>query len=102
MLNPCHEFLTFPDDVANTSQATSDSGNISMLEIISSLLKVLAKWKPDWLYELMPYIYTLAGIAAIFHFDTVAWFGAGILLLLAAALIWKMRKDHRSFRNTAH
>ena len=73
-----------------------------MLDIISSLLKVFAKWKPDWLYELMPYIYSLAGVAAIFHFDTVAGYGAGILLLLAAALIWKMRKDHRSFRNTAH
>jgi len=72
-----------------------------VIDIFSNLLKVIAKWKPDWLYELMPYIYSMSGIAAIFYFDTVAGYGAGGLLLLAAALIWKMRKDHRSFKHTA-
>ena len=68
-----------------------------MADIFLNLLKTLTKWKPDWLYEAMPYIYSAAGIAAIFHFDTPAGHGAGILLLFAALLIWKMRKDNRSF-----
>ena len=73
-----------------------------MIDMFSGVLKMITRWKPDWLYELMPYIYSMSGIAAIFYFDTVAGYGAGGLLLLAAALIWKMRKDYRSFKHTAH
>jgi hypothetical protein len=67
------------------------------MDIFLGLLKILAKWKPDWLYEAMPYIYSVAGIAAIFHFDSPAGYGAGALLLFAALLIWDMRKENRSF-----
>lgn len=55
-------------------------------------------WKPDWLYEFMPYVYSLAGIAAMYHFDTFEGYGAGVLLLAAAAFIWKMRKENRSLK----
>jgi hypothetical protein len=64
------------------------------------MLKLLTKWKPVWLYEIMPYIYLVAGLAAILHFDTPAGYGAGALLLIAAFLIWMMRKENRSFKNT--
>jgi len=65
------------------------------------MLKILTKWKPDWLYEAMPYIYSAAGFSAILYIDTPAGYGAGALLLFATLLIWKMRKENRSFNNTA-
>jgi nitrate reductase gamma subunit len=61
------------------------------------MLKILTKWKPDWLYEAMPYVYSVAGIAAILYFDTPAGYGAGVLLLFATFLIWMKRKENRSF-----
>ena len=67
-----------------------------MADIFLNMLKLLTKWKPVWLYETMPYIYLGAGFSAIFHFDTSAGYGAGALLLIAALLIWKMRKENRS------
>lgn len=69
-----------------------------MSDILLRLFKLLTRWKPDWLYELMPYIYSIAGIAAILHFGTPAGYGAGVLLLIAAFLIWMMRKQNRSFK----
>jgi len=69
-------------------------------DIFLNMLKILTKWKPDWLYEAMPYIYSLAGLAAILHFDTPAGYGAGVLFLFSALLIWMKRKENRSFENT--
>jgi hypothetical protein len=71
-----------------------------MADITLNMLKLLTKWKPDWLYEVMPYIYSVAGLAAILHFGTPAGYGAGALLLVASLLIWIMRKENRSFENT--
>ena len=68
-----------------------------MADIFLKLLKALTKWKPDWLYKAMPYIYSVSGLATILHFGTPAGYGAGSLLLIAALLIWKMRKENRSF-----
>lgn len=72
----------------------------TMADLTLNMLKLLTKWKPDWLYEIMPYIYSVAGFAAILHFGTVAGYGAGALLLVASLLIWIMRKENRSFENT--
>ena len=69
----------------------------TMADITLNMLKLLTKWKPDWLYEVMPYIYSVAGLAAILHFGTPVGYGAGALLLMAAFLIWIMRKENRSF-----
>jgi hypothetical protein len=48
----------------------------------------------------MPFVYLVAGLATIFHFESLAGYGAGGLLLLAAVLIMKMRSDYRRFRDT--
>jgi hypothetical protein len=61
------------------------------------MLELLIKWKPDWLYQAMPYIYSLAGLATIYHFNTPLGYGAGALLLVAACLIWMMRKENRTY-----
>lgn len=57
------------------------------------MLGLFIKWKPAWLYEVMPIIYFLAGLAAILCFDTPLGYGAGALLLCATGLIWMMRKQ---------
>ena len=72
----------------------------TMADITLNMLKLLTKWKPDWLYEIMPYIYSVAGLAALLYFRSLAGYGAGALLLVAALLIWIMRKENRSFENT--
>jgi len=77
----------------------NDYPRSAMADIFLNMLKLLTKWKPDWLYDAMPYIYLVAGLATIFHFGTPAGYGAGALLLIATLLIWIMRKENRSFKN---
>ena len=57
-------------------------------------------WWPDWLYESMPFIYAVAGLATISYVDAPTGYGAGALLLLAALVILKMRNDYRNFKET--
>ncbi len=59
------------------------------------MLELLIKWKPGWLYEAMPVIYFMAGVSAILYLDNPVGYGAGILLMLAADLVWTMRLQHR-------
>jgi len=59
------------------------------------MLNLLIKWKPDWLYEAMPGIYFIAGIASIFYFDNFLGYGAGALLVAVAGLVLTMRKKHK-------
>ena len=66
-----------------------------MADIFLGMLKLLTKWKPDWLYVAMPCIYLVVGFSTIFHFGTPTGYGAGTLFLTAALLIWKMRKGNR-------
>ena len=70
-----------------------------MSDLFLNMLKLLTKWKPDWLYEAMPCIYSVAGLAAIIYFDMPTGYGSGALLLFAAILIWMKRKGSRSFEN---
>jgi len=69
----------------------------TVADIFLNILKLLTKWKPGCLYETMPYIYSVAGLVAILYFDIPAGYGSGALLLFSALLIWKMRKEYRSF-----
>ena len=59
------------------------------------MLELLIKWKPDWLYEAMPLIYFVAGLAAIFYFDTPLGIGAGALFIFVTFLILMMRQQSR-------
>jgi hypothetical protein len=52
-------------------------------------------WLPDKLYELLPYLYALAGFYTILSFDTPIGYGSGFLLLMTAGLVWVMRRDYR-------
>jgi hypothetical protein len=52
-------------------------------------------WLPDKLYELLPYLYALAGFYTAFYFDTPIGYLSGFLLLATAGLVWLMRSDYR-------
>jgi hypothetical protein len=54
------------------------------------------KWLPSWLYQALPYVYSLVGVLAIGYFDSFTGYNAGILLLFAAFLIWMMRNNNKS------
>ena len=72
-----------------------------MLDICLGMLKLSIKWKPEWLYEAMPWVYLGAGIVTIYYFGSPVGYGAGALLLTAALMIRVKRKAHRSFKYTA-
>ena len=74
----------------------------AMAEIFLSVPKPLTKWnkwKPRWLYEAMPFIYSVVGLTMILYFGTPAGYGAGALLLVASLWIWMMRSSKRAFMN---
>lgn len=50
---------------------------------------------PKWLYELLPFLYACLGLASLFGLN-VSGKLSGALLLLAAYLIFKMRKSYRA------
>ena len=66
---------------------------------ISKPLTQRNKWKPQWLYEAMPFIYSVAGLTMILYFGTPSGYGAGALLLITAFWIWLMRSAKRAFMN---
>jgi nicotinamide riboside transporter PnuC len=68
------------------------------MDIVLNMLKLLTRWKPDWLYEVIPYIYMVAGLATIFYFDSTAGYVSGTLFLVAVFFIWIKRKENRSFK----
>lgn len=71
-----------------------------MAEIFLNIPKPLTqrnKWKPRWLYEAMPFIYSIAGLTMILYFGTPAGYGVGALLLITALWIWMMRSVKSAF-----
>ncbi|MDH3935575.1 MAG: hypothetical protein OEU62_10445 [Gammaproteobacteria bacterium] len=68
------------------------------MDMVLNLLKLLIKWKPDWLYEAMPYIYLVTGLVVMLYFDSTAGYFSGTLLLAAVGSILVMRRHNRTFR----
>ena len=54
------------------------------------------RWQPIWLYEVMPFIYLLAGFTVFYRYDSFVGYGVGSLLLIAAIIIWAMRIKYRA------
>ena len=67
------------------------------MDIVLNMLKLLTRWKPDWLYEAMPYVYLVTGLATIFYFGSTAGYVSGTLFLIAVLSIWIMRVENRKF-----
>lgn len=53
---------------------------------------------PDWLYEPLPYLYALAGIASIIMLDAFVGKLSGVLLISAGVVIWHLRFTYRRRR----
>jgi len=51
--------------------------------------------KPEWLYEALPTIYTVAGIATIVNLGNTLSIASGGLLISAGFFIWRMRRTYR-------
>jgi hypothetical protein len=57
-------------------------------------------YKPDWLYEALPYVYVVAGITTIANLGSTLSMASGGLLISAGVYIWWMRRAHR--KNQKH
>jgi hypothetical protein len=55
-------------------------------------------WLPDWLYRILPIIYTISGLASIVYSRYWLGYVSGALLLVAGALVWKFRADYKDFK----
>ena len=56
----------------------------------------LRGYKPDWLYEVLPYAYLVAGLITIFTLKNVMGAVSGLLLTSTGAAVWLMRRSYRS------
>ena len=54
------------------------------------------KMMPGWLYQTLPFVYLLSGVVAIGYFESPLVFGAGVLLIFTAFLIWMRRDSNES------
>lgn len=59
-------------------------------------------WLPDWLYRVLPLIYILSGVTAIYHGENLIGQGSGLILIFTAILVWKLRKECRSRPGSRH
>jgi hypothetical protein len=55
-------------------------------------------WLPDKVYELLPYLYAVAGFLTASYFENAVGYASGFLLLLTGCLVWMMRRDYRQGR----
>jgi hypothetical protein len=52
-------------------------------------------FKPGWLYEPLPYIYLVVGLAAAAALHSALGIASGCLLIGAGFRIWQMRRTNR-------
>ena len=50
---------------------------------------------PDWLYEALPCVYLIAGIASIAKLGSALFMVSGGVLISAGVYSWQMRRKHR-------
>lgn len=53
-------------------------------------------WLPDKVYEILPYVYGIAGLVTCYVFATPIGYISGLILLVTAWLVWMMRRDYRN------
>jgi hypothetical protein len=58
-----------------------------------SLLEDGEMWLPRWLYRAQPFIYSIAGVLAIYYSDRAIGYASGALLIFTAFLVFKLRAD---------
>ena len=60
------------------------------------------KRQPILLYELLPFIYLVAGFTVFYHYDSFIGYGVGGLLLITSIIIWAMRLKYRAMHIHSH
>lgn len=53
------------------------------------------KFKPNWLYELLPYIYAVIGVVTIVVLQNIMSVISGLALISAGGYVWTMRWSYR-------
>lgn len=56
-------------------------------------------YKPEWLYEALPFIYIGSGLFCIGVVRNSGGLISGLLLISAGIIVWKLRRDHRRRRS---
>lgn len=56
---------------------------------------MLHNYKPEWLYESLPYIYAAGGVTTLIGLEGKIAAVSGVLLLSAAVVIFHLRRTHR-------
>ena len=51
---------------------------------------------PDWLYELLPYLYVGIGAISALAIHSIVGIASGLVLISSGAVIWNMRRNFRS------
>jgi len=59
-------------------------------------------WLPDWLYRTLPVIYLISGSFCFYYSEIVVGHASGVLLIFAAFLVWKLRKEFKEVRGLRH
>lgn len=57
---------------------------------------ILRAHKPEWLYELLPYVYVGVGVLTMASLQNLIALVSGGLLISAGAVVWLMRRRYRS------
>lgn len=58
--------------------------------------------KPEWLYEILPQLYAIAGVITILALRNTGGFLSGGLLIAAGGSVWQMRRNYRREILVAH
>lgn len=76
--------------------------NCQILSITVKIWHMFKSYKPEWLYEALPYLYVLAGLATIANLgNTLSLFSGGLLISAGAFIGWMRRSARQEQRRKA-
>jgi hypothetical protein len=89
--------VTAPPSCCQVRPVRADDSDIDY-----TVFEACTMWLPNWLYHSLPFIYAAIGMLAIYLSDRPTVRGPGLLLVLIAFIILKMRWDYRSANKHLH
>jgi hemerythrin len=60
------------------------------------MLDYFGRYKPSWLYNLLPYLYAAAGVLTVLLLRNAVALVSGGLLVTAGVMVWSMRRANRA------
>jgi hypothetical protein len=52
-------------------------------------------WLPNWLYRILPFIYSVTGLVCFYFSENWIACLSGVLLITAGIIVWKLRKEFK-------